>query len=222
VEGRKPLNSQETISTVPARDLAIQHIKEDLAVKQAILNSPDLLDTVVQVGSEFARVLQQGSKIFFFGNGGSAADAQHLAAELMGRFERERHPLPAIALTVNTSNLTAIGNDYGFDEVFSRQLEGLGMRGDVAVGISTSGKSPNVLKALRSARKMGIVTVEMIGQSCVEMARAAEYCISVPSTRTARVQEAHILIGHILCEIVEKSLAPKVGEAPNAGYLPST
>jgi D-sedoheptulose 7-phosphate isomerase len=222
VEGRTPLNFQETISTELARDLAIRHIREDLAVKKAILGSPDLLDTVVQVGSEFTRVLQQGSKIFFFGNGGSAADAQHLAAELMGRFERERHALPAIALTVNTSNLTAIGNDYGFDEVFSRQLEGLGARGDVAVGISTSGKSPNVLKALRSSRKMGLVTVAMTGQSCGEMAHVAEYCICVPSTRTARVQEAHILIGHILCEFVEKSLAPKAGKPPNDGYFPST
>lgn len=176
-------------------------------MKQAILADQALLNTVTKVGQELAGTLQRGGKIFFFGNGGSAADAQHLAAELMGRFEKERRALPAIALTANTSTLTAIGNDDSFEAVFARQLEGLGSRGDVAVGLSTSGKSPNVLRGLRSAKKMGITAVGMTGQCSPDMAELVDYCISIPSKRTARVQESHILIGHILCEIIEHGLS---------------
>jgi len=176
-------------------------------VKQAILADHALLDTITNVGQELAGTLQRGGKIFFFGNGGSAADAQHLAAELVGRFEKERRALPALALTANTSALTAIGNDYSYEVVFARQLEGLGSRGDAAVGISTSGKSPNVLNALRSARKMGITAVGMTGQRSPDIAELVDYCISVPSKRTARVQEAHILLGHILCEIIDQSFS---------------
>jgi D-sedoheptulose 7-phosphate isomerase len=189
------------------QEIVSRNIQESLAVKQAILADQALLNTVTKVGQELARTLQRGGKIFFFGNGGSAADAQHLAAELMGRFEKERRALPAIALTANTSTLTAIGNDDSFEAVFARQLEGLGSRGDVAVGLSTSGKSPNVLSALRSAKKMGITAVGMTGQCSPDMAELVDYCISVPSKRTARVQEAHILIGHILCEIIEHGLS---------------
>ena len=176
-------------------------------MKQAILADHALLDTITNVGQELAGTLQRGGKIFFFGNGGSAADAQHLAAELVGRFEKERRALPALALTANTSALTAIGNDYSYEVVFARQLEGLGSRGDAAVGISTSGKSPNVLNALRSARKMGITAVGMTGQRSPDIAELVDYCISVPSKRTARVQEAHILLGHILCEIIDQSFS---------------
>jgi len=188
-------------------EIVIQNIQESLSVKQAILEDQALINNISQVALELAQALERRGKIFFFGNGGSAADAQHLAAELVGRFERERRALPALALTANTSNLTAIANDYLYEAVFARQLEALGSRGDVAVGISTSGKSPNVLNALRCARNNGITSVGMTGQCANEMAGVTDYCICVPSKRTARVQEAHILIGHILCEIVEKQLS---------------
>jgi D-sedoheptulose 7-phosphate isomerase len=195
------------MTSASSHEIASRNIQESIAVKQAILADHALLDTITNVGQELAGTLQRGGKIFFFGNGGSAADAQHLAAELVGRFEKERRALPALALTANTSALTAIGNDYSYEVVFARQLEGLGSRGDAAVGISTSGKSPNVLNALRSARKMGITAVGMTGQRSPDIAELVDYCISVPSKRTARVQEAHILLGHILCEIIDQSFS---------------
>jgi D-sedoheptulose 7-phosphate isomerase len=179
------------------------NIEESLALKQTLLQDQALIETVGKVGQHLAQALENGGKVFFFGNGGSAADAQHLAAELVGRFERERQALPGIALTVNTSSLTAIGNDYSYESVFARQLEGLGKRGDVAVGISTSGKSPNVIAALRAAKAIGIGTIGMTGHSGAQMVGLVDYLIAVPAKRTARVQEAHILIGHILCEIIE-------------------
>jgi len=182
------------------------NIEESLSLKQTLLQDEALIETVGQVGQHLAQCIETGGKIFFFGNGGSAADAQHLAAELVGRFERERRALPGIALTVNTSSLTAIGNDYSYESVFARQLEGLGRKGDVAVGISTSGKSPNVLAGLRAARAIGIGTIGMTGHSGAQMAGLLDYLIAVPAKRTARVQEAHMLIGHILCEIIETRL----------------
>lgn len=185
------------------RKIVSRNLEESLALQEKLFNDQELLDTVVRAGDALSQTLQAGGKIFFFGNGGSAADAQHLAAELVGRFEKERHALPGIALTVNTSSLTAIGNDYSYDEVFARQLEGLASRGDAAVGISTSGKSPNVLCALRVARERGLVTVAMTGQSGNGIENLADFCVRVPASRTARIQEAHILIGHILCEIIE-------------------
>jgi D-sedoheptulose 7-phosphate isomerase len=184
-------------------DLVKGNIEENLSLQQALLRDQALIDAVGQAGQSLAESLEKGGKVFFFGNGGSAADAQHLAAELVGRFERERRALPGIALTVNTSSLTAIGNDYSYESVFARQLEGLGRKGDVAVGISTSGKSPNVIAGLRAARAMGIGTIGMTGHSGAQMAGLVDYLIAVPAKRTARVQEAHILIGHILCEIIE-------------------
>ena len=195
------------MSSASSHEIVGRNMQESIAVNQAIVANRMLLDIVAKVGQELAGTLQRGGKIFFFGNGGSAADAQHLAAELVGRFEKERRALPAIALTANTSTLTAIGNDYSFEAVFARQLEGLGSWGDAAVGISTSGKSPNVLSALRSAKKMGILAVGMTGHCSPDMAELVDHCISVPSKRTSRVQEAHILIGHILCEIIDHSLS---------------
>jgi D-sedoheptulose 7-phosphate isomerase len=151
-------------------------------------------------------VLRGGGKVLFCGNGGSAADAQHLAAELMGRFLRDRAPLAAVALTVDTSALTAIGNDYAFDEVFARQLRGLGRPGDALVAISTSGNSANVLKALAVAREAGIVTVGLTGASGGRMAGLCDLCIRVPATRTDRIQEMHIAVGHLICGLVEDAL----------------
>ena len=190
----------------------IDLLQESLQLKQVILKDHGLIQTVAAVAAELRRSLRDGGKIFFFGNGGSAADAQHLAAELVGRFDRERRALPAIALTANTSTMTAIGNDYSYDRVFVRQLEALSTPGDIAVGISTSGKSPNVVNAVRSAREAGVTTVGMTGLSGGELASLAHFCIRIPSERTPRIQEAHILIGHILCELVEEDLS-------NDGYI---
>ena len=141
-----------------------------------------------------------------FGNGGSAADAQHIAAEFVGRFQIERTPLPALALTVNTSALTGIGNDYAYENVFSRQIEALGSAGDVAVGISTSGKSPNVLRALAVAKAKGLVAVAFSGRFGSKLQEVSHYCLCVPSEETPRIQESHILIGHIISQLTETEL----------------
>lgn len=202
----KATSSEAPILTAPFQDIVLRSIQENLEVNHSVLANRELLCVVSQVGQEMSAALQRGNKIFFFGNGGSAADAEHLAAELVGRFERDRSSWPAIALTQNAAMLTSIANDYSYESVFARQLEGLGAKGDVAVGISTSGKSPNVLNALRAARKMAMVTVGMTGQAGMELTRLVDHCISIPSSRTARIQESHILIGHVLCEIVERAL----------------
>ena len=182
----------------------LRSIQESLDLKQALLADGHLLNTICEVSREISSALKRGNKVLFFGNGGSAADAQHLAAELVGRFERDRHAWPGIALAANVSTLTSIANDYSYELVYARQLEGLASSGDVAVGLSTSGKSANVLCALKSAKRGGLVSVGMTGKHSPEMETIVDYCISVPSTRTARIQEAHILIGHILCEIVDQ------------------
>ncbi|MGE0626196.1 MAG: D-sedoheptulose 7-phosphate isomerase [Hyphomicrobiaceae bacterium] len=150
--------------------------------------------------------LKSGGKVMFCGNGGSAADAQHLAAELMGRYLKDRAPLPALALTVDTSALTAIANDYAYDEVFCRQLKGIGRAGDVLVGLSTSGNSANVVKAVEAAREAGIKTVALTGQGGGRLAEAADLAIRVPSTRTNSIQEMHIVVGHMLCGFIEDAL----------------
>jgi len=182
-------------------------VRESLLVKQAILGDQQLLETVASVGEKMVLALKEGKKLFFFGNGGSAADAQHLAAEFVGRFNRQRRALPAIALTTDTSILTSISNDYSYESVFARQLEGLGSPGDIAVGISTSGSSPNVLSGIRFANEAGLVAVGLTGLSGKELVKLSHYCIRVPSDHTPRIQEAHILIGHILCEMVDEGLA---------------
>jgi D-sedoheptulose 7-phosphate isomerase len=147
--------------------------------------------------------LKQGGKLLFFGNGGSAADAQHLAAELCVRYERERAALPALALTTDSSTLTAAGNDLGFERIFARQIEALGRAGDVAIGISTSGRSANVACALRQARSLGLVTAALTGRDGGELPGLADVCLIVPSGVTARIQEMHILLGHLLCSALE-------------------
>lgn len=155
---------------------------------------------------------RDGHKVLFFGNGGSAADAQHLAAEFLGRYLREREPLPALALHANSSALTAIGNDYGFDHVFSRQLKALAVRGDVAVGISTSGNSTNVVEAIACARSLGLVTIALTGNSGGRLRDLADILIAVPSEETPRIQECHILAGHALCDAVEQALTAGVSQ----------
>lgn len=160
---------------------------------------------VVEAAHRIVAALRGGGKAIFCGNGGSAADSQHLAAELMGRYLKDREPLPAIALTTDSSALTAIGNDYAFDEIFARQLRGLGRKGDVLVGISTSGNSRNVVAAFEAAKARGIVTIALTGAAGGAMRGLADLCIAVPSSDTPRVQEMHIAIGHMICDLVERA-----------------
>jgi D-sedoheptulose 7-phosphate isomerase len=169
------------------------------------------LPALTNAAAALIAAYRAGHKALFFGNGGSAADAQHLAAEFLGRYLRERTPLPALALHANSSALTAIGNDYGYDQVFARQLQALAVRGDVAVGISTSGNSSNVLEAMACARRLGLVTIALTGSSGGRLRGLADILITVPSEETPRIQECHILAGHALCDAVEQALA--VGDA---------
>lgn len=189
-----------------ARARAVDRIRESSKVIGNLVDSADYLKSVTDAAAAMTNCLRAGNKILFFGNGGSAADAQHLAAELSGRFLKERRSLPGLALTTNTSVLTAIGNDYSFDEVFARQVEGIGSTGDLAFGISTSGNSGNVLRAFEAARAKGLVTVGLTGRTGGKMANAIEICICIPSDQTPRIQEGHILTGHILCELMEEEL----------------
>ena len=181
-------------------------IKNSLEVKQKILNNEVLLSQIFSVAKEIVEAFKKGKKVLFCGNGGSAADAQHIAAELSGRFYLDREPLFAEALHVNTSYLTAVANDYSFDEVFSRLVKAKGRKGDILVGISTSGNSINVIKAIEVANEIGMMTIGMTGESGGKMKDICKYLINVPSKDTPRIQEAHIMIGHIICEIVEKKL----------------
>jgi D-sedoheptulose 7-phosphate isomerase len=167
--------------------------------------------SVAKVSEILVNALKQGYKALLFGNGGSAADAQHIAAELVGRFAFDRPALPALALSVNTSCVTAIGNDYGFDQVFSRQLEALARAGDIAIGISTSGNSANILRAMSTAREMGLRTIALTGSSGGNLRNAVDHCICVPSNEKPRIQECHILIGHIISELVEREIFPEEG-----------
>ncbi len=189
-----------------AQSLAVDRIHDCTSVMQSLLESATYLSTVVKVADTMTKCLRSGNKILFFGNGGSAADAQHLAAELSGRFLKERKSLSGWALTTNSSVLTAIGNDYSFDEVFARQVQGIGTPGDLAFGLSTSGNSPNVLRALDVAREKKLVTVGLTGRLGGKLPSAVDHCICIPSDQTPRIQEAHILTGHILCELIEETL----------------
>jgi D-sedoheptulose 7-phosphate isomerase len=190
----------------PALEWARQSVWRSIEAKQAIASSREILTQIVRVAQTMTSVLAAGGRVFFFGNGGSAADAQHMAAELVGRFMLERRALPAMALTVNTSVLTAIGNDYSYDVIFARQLEAHSRAGDMAIGITTSGNSPNVVAAMETAREMGLRTAVLTGTHGGKVRAVTEECICVPSDRTPRIQEAHILIGHMLCEYVERAL----------------
>lgn len=185
-------------------DVAERSLREHQEVIEALSSTG--MQAIHQCAQEMFRALTNGQKILLCGNGGSAADAQHIAAELVGRYESERRALPAIALTTDTSALTAVSNDYGFENVFSRQVAGLARPGDVLVGISTSGNSPNILSAVMTARRIGCRIVGLTGASGKRLACLCDAAVLVPSTRTARIQEAHIAIGHIWCEMVDKWL----------------
>jgi len=184
-------------------------LEESIALKKLVLNDTLIAEKVNTLADEMINVFKSGGKVLFCGNGGSAADAQHLAAELSGRFYYDRPPLAAEALHVNSSFLTAVANDYSFDEVYARMVEAYGNKGDMLIGISTSGNSTNVVKALSVAKKLGLKTAVLTGKSGGQAKVVAEYTIQVPSTDTPRIQEIHMIIGHSLCEIVERTIFPQ-------------
>lgn len=186
------------------REVVIRELEESANIKRVM--AQNLPDMIVDAAQTILNAYKAGGKVLLIGNGGSAADAQHIAAELVGRFRLERAALPAIALTTNTSTLTALANDYGYEAVFSRQLEALANDKDVLIAITTSGTSPNILKAVETAQSKGVFVIGLTGGSGGKLKGMADLTIVVPSDNTARIQEAHITIGHIICHLVEKGL----------------
>ena len=185
-------------------DIIATRILEHIKVAQKVMGSKKLLKDIAQAAAMMKIAIAAGHKIMFCGNGGSAADAQHWAAEIVGRFQKERRGMPAIALTTDTSIITAIGNDYGYDRIFARQVEALGQAGDVLVGLSTSGNSANVLAAIAEAKALGVKTIGFSAGGGGQMAEVCDVCLTMPTQVTARAQEMHEVIGHILCEMVEE------------------
>lgn len=206
---------RERLSVMNRLEEIRQALRESAALKEQI--AKDLAPVILKVAEALASALDHGGKVLLCGNGGSAADAQHIAAELVGRFERTRPGLAAIALTTDTSILTAVGNDFGFEEIFARQVEALARPGDLVVGISTSGRSENVRRALERGRERGATTVALLGGDGGSIAPAADFALVVPSRVTSRIQEAHITIGHILCEAIEAERAGPQAKGPPCG-----
>lgn len=186
-------------------------IQASIDTKHQVLQNDVLLKTICDVVNVITDSFKNGHRVYFCGNGGSAADAQHLAAEFSGRFYKDRKALPAEALHCNTSYLTAVANDYGYDSVYSRMIDGIGQRGDVLVGLSTSGNSENIIRAFAVAKEKGMTTVAFTGESGGQMKTISNHLINIPSTDTPRIQESHIMVGHIICELVEK----KIFNTPN-------
>lgn len=184
-------------------------IKSSIEVKQQLLSDANLVNQIATVTDVITKAFQNGNAVYFAGNGGSAADAQHLAAEFSGRFYKDRKALPSDALHCNTSYLTAVANDYSYDVIYARLLEGLAKKGDVLVGISTSGNSGNIVKAFEMAKTIGVTTVGFTGQNGGKMKDLGDYLINIPSNTTPRIQESHILVGHIICELVEINIFGK-------------
>lgn len=187
-------------------EIAREHLAQSIAVKQAFLDDPERMALLATVAERCVQIYRSGNKILIAGNGGSAADAQHFAGELVSRFYFDRPPLSAIALTTDTSILTAIGNDYGYEDVFARQIQANGRRGDLFIAISTSGNSPNILTAIDVARGMGIGVVGLSGGSGGKMREACDQCLCVPSQSTPRIQECHLVIEHMICAWVEDAM----------------
>lgn len=188
-------------------NLKIKEILEaSVSVKQQVLQNEQLLAVIDQVTSTITAAFNNGNKVLFCGNGGSAADAQHLAAEFSGRFYKDRNPLPSEALHCNTSYLTAVANDYGYEYVYSRLLKGMGKKGDVIVGLSTSGNSKNIIEAYKVAKELGITIISFTGATGGQMKEYSDLLVNVPSNDTPRIQECHITIGHIVCQLVEEAL----------------
>jgi len=179
-------------------------VQSSISVKQQVLQNEELLKTVQDCIAEIVKAFKNGNKVLFCGNGGSAADAQHLAAEFSGRFYTDRDALPAEALHCNTSYMTAVANDYSYDVIYSRLLKGIGNKGDVLVGLSTSGNSKNIYNAFEVAKEKGMITIAFTGATGGTMKALSDYLINVPSTDTPRIQESHILLGHIICQLVEE------------------
>lgn len=184
-------------------------IQASIDVKQQVLNSEELISAIEKVVHLIVAAFQNGRHVYFCGNGGSAADAQHLAAEFSGRFYTDRKALPAEALHCNTSYLTAVANDYGYDVIYSRIVDGIGQEGDVLIGLSTSGNSKNIINAFEKAREKKMLTVAFTGDSGGAMKSCTDYLINIPSTDTPRIQESHIMIGHIICQLVEERMYPQ-------------
>ena len=191
------------------QERVIEAINQSIALKQHILTDKVLLNSIEEVTEAVIHTFQGKGKVLFCGNGGSAADAQHLAAEFSGRFYYDRDPLYSEALHVNTSYLTAVANDYSYNEVYARLVKAKGAKGDVLIGISTSGNSENIIRALNTANELGMITVGFTGNNGGKMKDICKYLINVPSSDTPRIQEVHILIGHIICELVEANLFPR-------------
>jgi D-sedoheptulose 7-phosphate isomerase len=207
--------SEQRVSSLELMAWIEEEVEESLGVKQAFLY--ECTEPLATICAALAERLERGGKLLLFGNGGSAADAQHIAAEFVGRYQLERMALPAIALTVNSSTLTAVANDYGYEEVFARQIGALGAEKDAAIGISTSGNSPNVLRGIATARQRGMLTVGLTGHAGGELKRLADLCLCVPSDVTARVQECHILAGHIVSGYCERVITEQAAQAARKG-----
>jgi D-sedoheptulose 7-phosphate isomerase len=190
-------------------DFIRKQIEESLNVKKLLLNDLNIQKSITETTDICCKAIRNGNKILFIGNGGSAADAQHLAGELVNRFGFERPGLAAIALTTDTSVITSISNDYGFEKLFSRQVQAIGTKGDVLLALSTSGNSPNILEGINEARKRGITTIGLTGLNGGKISELCDICIKVPSGDTPRIQEAHILIGHIICSTIENNIFGK-------------
>jgi len=191
-------------ATKQKKHLIIQEFEESIQIKKIVMEN--LVEKISEVAELIIETYNKGKKVVIFGNGGSAADAQHIACELVGRFKKERPALAAIALSTNTSNLTSIGNDYGYEMTFARQVEALAQKGDVVIGISTSGNATNVLEGIKAARKRGAKTIGFTGKDGGKLKDVVDLCIIVPSYNTPRIQEVHITIGHIICGLVEREL----------------
>lgn len=188
------------------KDKIVSIISSSIEVKQHVLNNMSLINQMITVVDKATQAFKNGNKVLFCGNGGSAADAQHLAAEFSGRFYKDRKALPSEALHCNTSYLTAVANDYSYDVIYSRLIEGIGNKGDVLIGLSTSGNSKNIVKAFEKAHELGMFTVGFTGKTGGAMREVSDVLINVPSIDTPRIQESHILVGHIICELVEKNI----------------
>ncbi|MFH2139116.1 MAG: D-sedoheptulose 7-phosphate isomerase [Candidatus Omnitrophota bacterium] len=185
----------------------IARINDSISVKQSLAADQEQLQQIEAAVTAIIKTYKKNGKILIFGNGGSAADSQHFAAEFVGRFLKERRALPAIALTANSSTLTALANDYTYEYVFERQIEAFGQKGDIAIGISTSGGAKNVIAGLKQAKKMGLICIGLTGQKGVNLKEHTDICLFAPSKETPRIQEAHIVIIHIICDLVEEALA---------------
>ena len=218
--GASPKIRTESLSLMPEQSSfapIVGYLAQSRDVLQAAIDDRHCVETIAAIAECLVTALEAGNKVLLAGNGGSAGDAQHIAGEFLARLNYDRAPLAAVALTTDGSVMTAIGNDYGYELLFERQVLGLGRPGDVFIGISTSGRSPNILRALAAAKKAGLVTIGFTGKSGGDMAERCDLCVRAPSNSTAQIQQLHITIGHIVCTLVEERLFPRQADAPSTG-----